>query len=96
MANASQAGHYVVGELLSDYAGREYQSQGKTHQPWELKILVADEIVKVQYQDEAAARSVLGETKKGGQVSVRVRVQLMVVKDRSPWLSYRGVAKAAA
>jgi hypothetical protein len=39
---------------------------------------------------------VLGETKKGGQVSVRVRVQLMVVKDRSPWLSYRGVAKAAA
>lgn len=95
MAGASQAGHYVVGELLSIYAGREYSSQGKTHQPWELKLLVGDEVVKVQYQDEAAARSVVGDGKQGAQLSVRVRVQLMVVKDRSPWLSYRGLSKAA-
>jgi hypothetical protein len=95
MAAQPENGHYLVGELIGHAPGKEWKDRsGNVRQPYEVKLLVGQQVLAVQYQSEGDARTVIGKGEPRTVVTARVFVRIVTGKG-SPWLSYSGAVKPA-
>jgi hypothetical protein len=99
VATQMESGHYLVGELIGHAPGKEWNDRsGNKRQPYEVKLLVGQSVLSIQYRSLADAESVLGKAPAArAQITARVFIRVVTAKGgQSPWISYAGVARPQA
>jgi hypothetical protein len=80
-----------VGQLHAVAAGKEYtRRDGQAAEPWVVKVLVGDEVVKIEYPSYEAMRKVVtSDTQLGDQVAIRVYLRTQEYQGKA-LLFFRG------
>jgi hypothetical protein len=79
-----------VGQLVETSTGREWTDpKGGLHTPYVVKVLVGDEVVKVEFPSAAAAAEILNGNEVGETVQLKVYLRPTVYKDGA-LLFFRG------
>jgi hypothetical protein len=99
MTSENRQGIAVTGEFLSITPGKEWTGKdGVIRHPINVKILVNDATVKIEYRDSDAAQDAIVEAADGAlpQRGDVVTVPVFAQAKGKDWLAYSGVSRRQA